>query len=224
MNEPVETKAKSHMVYNEEGNILSLDCDYLESDLVYECYRDELPEEYISFARHLNLYQIVNSRLVKKEDTSPIEEEQEKMLQTMMTKSFRSNYLSTLSDSEAVKIPYCYPQWETYIGLPLSKLDSHGNPNRIGYKGELWEVRMDISVVLEDQYPSTNTASLYKRIDNEHSGTIDDPIPYDMNMEVYEGKYYIENAIVYKCIRSSGQPLYNTCANLVSIYFEIVKE
>lgn len=59
--------------------------------------------------------------------------------------------------------------------------------------------------------PSINTASLWEVINVENAGTLDDPIPYDQTMTVYNGKYYLEEGIIYKCIRDSGQPLYATC-------------
>ena len=219
-----EVRLQSVIVYDTEGNILSLDCDYIDGEYVYSCYQDELPEEYVSFAKHIDNYKIENGALVKRSDTTAIEEEQEKTLQTMIFQKQRASFLSTLNDSEAVKIQYCYPKWESFIGLPLSKLDESGNQRRIQYEGNLWLVIQDIPIVLENQYPSIATAALYQRIDEEHAGTYEDPIPYASTMEVYEGKYYIENDIIYRCTRNSGQPLYNSCANLVGIYFEIAEE
>lgn len=40
-------------------------------------------------------------------------------------------------------------------------------------------------------------------------------------MTVYNGKYYLEDGITYKCVRDPGQPLYATCASLVGNYFEV---
>lgn len=143
--------------------------------------------------------------------------EQEEQLNVMMLKAQQVSFLIALPDDEAVKIPLCYPAWETFIGKALKQNE------RIEYEGNLWKVRQDISVVLEHQPPSTETSSLYMRIDVVHDGTIDDPIPYDMNLEVFKDNYYIEDGVIYKCIRDSGQPLYATCKSLVEIYFEIVK-
>lgn len=148
---------------------------------------------------------------------------QELSLQAMMTASARTSFLVELPDEKAVKIPLCYPSWESYKGKPLTKLNEQGKENRIEYQGELWKVRQDIPVVLENQPPSIKTASLYERIDDEHAGTLEDPIPYDQTMTVYNGKYYQEEGIIYKCIRDSGQPLYATCASLVGNYFEVAR-
>lgn len=60
-------------------------------------------------------------------------------------------------------------------------------------------------------------------IDETHAGTADDPIPYSTGMQLYNGKYYTENGALYLCNRDSGQAVYNTLADLVGIYVEIVE-
>lgn len=57
--------------------------------------------------------------------------------------------------------------------------------------------------------------------DEEHSGTKDDPIPWRKNMQCYKDKYYIQNEIVYKCTRDSGNALQNDIIDLIGHYFEV---
>ncbi|WP_306480359.1 hypothetical protein [Mediterraneibacter sp.] len=71
--------------------------------------------------------------------------------------------------------------------------------------------------------PGQETESIFTRIDEEHTGTKADPIPYHVNMEVFEGKYYTEDGILYRCTRNSGQALQNKASELVGHYFEAVK-
>lgn len=149
-----------------------------------------------------------------------LEEEKQRQnntMKSMMERQAQVAFLSDFPDEEAIKIPYCYDSWTSYIGKLLAEGD------RIEYEGKLWKVRQDIPTVLENQPPSIETASLYEVIDVEHAGTIDDPIPYDQTMTVYKDKYYIEDGITYKCIRDSEQPLYATCASLVGNYFELAE-
>ena len=163
----------------------------------------------------------------EKEEFYPTEKdekaEQEATLEQMMFASARATFLIELPDSEAAKIPLCYDTWKSFIDKPLTKLNEQGKENRIEYQGELWKVRQDIPVVLENQPPSIETASLYERIDVEHEGTIDDPIPYENTMTVFKDKYYIQNGVLYLCIEDSGQPLYADCENLPR-YFQKVEE
>lgn len=72
------------------------------------------------------------------------------------------------------------------------------------------------------QYPpSVDTAALYEVVDINHAGTLEDPIPYNNNMELFNGKYYSQNGVTYKCNRDSGQPLYNNLSDLVGLYVEV---
>lgn len=72
----------------------------------------------------------------------------------------------------------------------------------------------------ENWKPGIETASLWVRVDETHEGTIDDPIPFKIPMEIFINKYYIEDGITYKCIRDSGIALNNTLNSLVNIYVE----
>lgn len=75
-----------------------------------------------------------------------------------------------------------------------------------------------------EQYwkPSMATASLWKVVDEEHEGTIDDPIIYIPPMEIFKDKYYIQNGIKYKCTRNSEQPLTHDLSALVGLYVETI--
>jgi len=86
---------------------------------------------------------------------------------------------------------------------------------------KLWKVKQ--THTSQAQYPpSINTAALYEEVHKPGQG--DDPsnpIPYDNNMELIEGKYYSQFDVVYICIRSTGAPVYNNLADLVGIYVEV---
>ena len=129
------------------------------------------------------------------------------------------NYtVANIPDQEALDCISIFPEWESYIGKSMPE------GVRTQYGGKLYKSRQEIPTVLANQPPGIETAALYVVIDQEHEGTLEDPIPYDQMMEVSAGKYYIEDEIIYKCIRDSGQPLYATCASLVGNYFEVAEE
>lgn len=133
------------------------------------------------------------------------------------TKLAISYAVQLMSNEQALTCKSVFPKWKTFINGEMEK------DTRFTYSGELYIANQYIPTVLENQYPSIDTAALYSRIDEEHEGTYEDPIPYSQMMTVEEGKYYLEEEIIYKCIRSSGQPLYASCASLVSNYFEVAK-
>lgn len=67
------------------------------------------------------------------------------------------------------------------------------------------------------------TESLYSHIDEEHAGTEEDPIPYKKNMEIFNGKYYTYNDVLYMCTRDSGIPLQHGLDELVGHYVIVVE-
>lgn len=107
------------------------------------------------------------------------------------------------------------------------------SPNNVKYEvGEIVRVIEDGNTVLyscetehtsqENWKPGVETASLWSRIDVEHAGTIEDPIPAAINMRYYKDKYYSENGVLYLCTRDSGNPLAYLPSQLVGQYFELV--
>lgn len=74
---------------------------------------------------------------------------------------------------------------------------------------DLFEVIQKHTLQSQWKPGSTGTESIYKRIDEQHAGTKEDPIPYpaDGNMSLELGKYYKEDGITYECIEATT-PLY----------------
>lgn len=141
-------------------------------------------------------------------------EDQEASLRIMMAASARASFLVELPDEQAVMIPLCYDPWTTDKAYKVG--------DRVESDGKLWKCRQE-HTSQENWKPSIETASLWEVINVENAGTLEDPIPYDQTMTVYNGKYYLEDGIIYKCVRDSGQPLYASCASLVGNYFEVVQ-
>ena len=125
---------------------------------------------------------------------------------------------ATADDATALFGKELYPVWDKDIEITREMIDK--GENRYRYKGKLYKCK-NPHTTQSDWTPDV-TPSLWDVIDVEHAGTLDDPIPYDPNMVVYEGKYYTYDGIVYKCIRDSGIPLYTTPDTLLNNYFELV--
>nr|DAY56604.1 MAG TPA: hypothetical protein [Caudoviricetes sp.] len=116
-----------------------------------------------------------------------------------------------LTASEALRVKDRYPEWE--VGIDVVK------GHKYQYGEDLWEV-LQGHKTQENWKPSLETASLWKRVDEEHAGTKDDPIPYAPPMEIFKDKYYTQSKVLYKCIRDSGQPLSHNLSDLVGNYVE----
>lgn len=122
-----------------------------------------------------------------------------------------------LTDNEALSVKELYPRWEDKINSTIE----------VGfitlYDGNLWKARQT-HAALEVYPPSLNTASLYEVIVEEHEGTKDDPISYTPPMEIFEGKYYMQYDVLYKCTRDSGTALSHDLSALVGLYVELAEK
>lgn len=119
-------------------------------------------------------------------------------------------------DQEALSVQCLYKEWNKQIGKQLNVGEY------IQHEGKLYRV-LQAHTAQNTWAPGNGTESMFVVIDKEHAGTLEDPIPYNGNMELFNGKYYIQNEIVYLCTRDSGAPLYHDLSSLVGLYVEEVK-
>lgn len=125
----------------------------------------------------------------------------------------------TLSDQEAISVITCIKRWKPGVNY-VKDVDRV----TVVECGKLALYKCLQSHTSQDLYkPSSTTSSLWVKIDVEHSGTINDPIPYEINMIVYNSKYYIEDNILYLCTRDSDTALQNKASELVGHYFNVVE-
>lgn len=121
----------------------------------------------------------------------------------------------SLTDNDALSVKSVYPEWETLIGKEVKQGD------KMQCDGRLWKV-LQQHTVQEQWRPGTGTESLYTEISETHIGSIDDPIPYNNNMELEEGKYYSQDGCTYRCTRSTEVPVYADLNDIVGIYVKTV--
>ena len=140
--------------------------------------------------------------------------EMSKQLQDALLDQY--NKRTDITDEDALKRPLLVYEWDTYIGKSLK------TGQIVSYESKLYRVRQDISTVIESWAPQLSTASLYEVIEVASAGTINDPIPYTPPMEIFNGKYYTQNGVKYKCIRDSQTALSHNLADLVALYVKVV--
>ena len=128
---------------------------------------------------------------------------------------------TAMTAAEALAVQEFFPVWGEE-GAEFGKDVPVGFRLRVveGETDTLYEVIQ--AHALQEQWSpgAKDTESLYKVVVLDHAGTADDPIPYDGNMELVEGKYYTQDGATYLCTRSTGQPVYHTLAGLVGQYVE----
>lgn len=122
---------------------------------------------------------------------------------------------ASLSDTDALQAIELFDEWDG---------DGHSYEmgDRFRYDDKLYKV-------LQAHTSQTNwtpdiTPSLYTEVKEQGQGTKDNPIPYNNNMELEEGLYYIQYEVEYYCFRSTGVPVYNDLSALVGIYVEVVTD
>ena len=120
--------------------------------------------------------------------------------------------INTLSvdDNTALRMLPFYPEWAA------------GTAYTVGYKvlrdGKLWRVVQ--AHTSQTGWEPETAASLWEQINETHSGTLDDPIPYSGNMALTAGLYYMQDWVIYKCTRDTGNPVYHALSELVGLYVE----
>lgn len=118
------------------------------------------------------------------------------------------------TDEEALENIELFPTWQSRIGVQVEQGE------RLYYDDKLYKV-LQAHTPQEDWRPDA-TASLYVQIVIESDeGTIDNPIAYEVNMELIEGKYYTEEGVKYLCVRALAQSVWHL-ADLVGNYVEVV--
>lgn len=123
-----------------------------------------------------------------------------------------------ITDEQALLVKSLYPTWEDLVAQNKTVESGY----RFVCDGKLYKTLQPSYTFLEIYKPSIGTESLFTVINETNAGTLEDPIPYEGNMELFNGKYYIQNGIVYKCTRDSGQPLYHALSDLIGLYVEKV--
>ena len=124
----------------------------------------------------------------------------------------------SLDDAVALTAVELFPQWKELVkkGAEVEK------GFRFQHDGKLYRTEQPKYTFVEQYVPGeVGTESLFSKVDETHAGTREDPIPYEKNMEIYEGLYYTQNNVLYQCIRSSGQPLYHDLSVLIGSYVEV---
>lgn len=127
--------------------------------------------------------------------------------------------------NEALEKQVLFPVWgERYaeIGkeVPVGFRFNHKAEGEDQFK--MYEVIQQHALSLT-WVPGIGTESVYKVVQKEHSGTIEDPIPWTPNMELFKDKYYTEDGVLYVCIRNSDIALSYKLSELISGgYVEVV--
>ena len=147
---------------------------------------------------------IVNKWTVKR-DMSPLS-------QSAVSQMLIRQQINTLEvdDNTALRMRSYYPEWEPNTAYAVGY--------KVQYNGKLWRTLQ--AHTAQVTWEPENAPSLWETINEQHDGTLDDPIPYDGNMRLEIGKHYTQNDVTYLCTRDTINPVYVALVDLVGHYVE----
>ena len=123
-----------------------------------------------------------------------------------------------LDDAQALTVKAIYPQWQEVIGQTAKQ------GFKFLYGDVIYKVIQPDGLTIQEQYiPGEGTESLYAVINETNAGTQEDPIPYNGNMTLENGKYYSQDGVIYLCNRDTEIPVYQALKDLVNIYVTTVE-
>lgn len=120
--------------------------------------------------------------------------------------------VQSLNDNTALRMREFYPAWAAE--------QAYTADFKVQHNGKLWRCLQAHNS--QTGWEPENAASIWTEICEVHTGTLDDPIPYDGNMALENGKYYLQDYAIYLCTRDTVNPVYSPLTELVGIYVETI--
>lgn len=195
------------------GESVTLGYNYYEAGLGLLEKSWETPDDYEEFPKPED-YEAYN----------PIDHDRRLTAAARMLEEGKKEFKSLgLTAEQMIKHQRFAPAW----GEDIKEGDAVVKGDKFTCEGKLYAVLQD-HTILPHYYPSINTAALYVEVTPEYTeegeeyGTIENPIPYEGNMILENGKYYSQDGVTYLCTRDSINPIYHPLSALVGQYVEKV--
>ena len=119
---------------------------------------------------------------------------------------------ASLGDSDALDAVELFPVWQTDTAYTVGI--------RVRYGDKLY--RCEQAHTSQADWTPDKTPALWTEVTKPGQGdTPDNPIPWSWGLEIYKGKYYIQNDVVYVGIRDSGVGIFADLSALVHNYVEV---
>lgn len=102
---------------------------------------------------------------------------------------------TSITDAQALEMPDLFKTWEEVLAageeLPKDTIINDG--------GQLYRVVNAVIPQAHQAHHDEGMLAIYRPIDEEHSGTQDDPIPWVYGMDCEQGKHYSYGGKTYLC-------------------------
>lgn len=197
------------------GEKVTLGYNYYEAGVALSNPKLELPDDYMEIDKPDDYEQ------------KPIINHVQRLKRTkeLMERNVKEMNELNLSAVDALEVKEWFPEFLVDEGF------KEGDEVKKGFKfqfeDKLYAVLQDHTVIAA-YYPSIDTASLYVEVTEDYDvngetlGTLENPIEYNGNMVLENGKYYSQDGVTYLCNRDSGNPVYHTLKDLIGLYVEVV--
>ena len=155
-------------------------------------------------------------QIKQEEEKEKLEESRRQLTFEEVTTKFLKKQINEekIQDQVSLRMMAYYPTFDEIIGKTV----------KIGFKfvyeGNMYKTRQPDLPIQEHYPPGIGTESLYVRIDLEHTGALYDPIPYEGNMVLENGKYYTQDNVKYLCTRDTVNPVTHDLKDLIGLYVE----
>lgn len=138
------------------------------------------------------------------------------MLRQMIEKASAS-----LDDSDALEAMELFPAWQaehTYTRQKDEEIRVRDPED-----GLLYKLNPDIKEHhSQSDWPPRLVPAIWQKVAKPGQGdTPDNPIPWTWGLQIYKGKYYAQNDVLYRGIRDSGVGIWADLSALVGNYVEV---
>ena len=103
---------------------------------------------------------------------------------------------TALTDEQALGMASVFPAWPEWVNAGGQYVQGQV----VQDEGQLYRVMQETVTPLENQPPhGEGMLAVYRPIEVEHAGTMEDPIPWVYGMDCHTGKYYSYEDKLYLC-------------------------
>ena len=151
---------------------------------------------------------------IKQSNLDAIAERSRPLTEAEVSRMLIAQQINTLTvdDKTALRMKAYYPEWTPNTAYSVGF--------KVQYKGNLWRVLQ--AHTAQDGWEPENVPALWEQINETHTGELADPIPYNGNMRLENGKYYIQGNLIALCNRDTVNPVYDSLDRLVGQFVEEV--
>lgn len=114
--------------------------------------------------------------------------------QIQLATNFMLMSCTTYTDEQALQIKYVFAVWPEGVNTD----GKYTKGQYITHNEQLYRIEQDVQPIESQPPDAVGMLAVYRPVDVEHAGTLEDPIPWVYGMNCYAGKYYSYNGNTYK--------------------------